>query len=105
MKKFYNDIKEDYSVIPQLNMSLVTEKEQAAIYKLLQKYDITLTQITPSQRLSVFGMQEDALELLKQDLFKIVKQHDGIHVTYVQNCPGLTYRYIRSLFSWLPQVF
>jgi NAD(P)H-nitrite reductase large subunit len=80
-----------FTVIPHINMSLITEEERIGIYNLLQKHNVTLTQITPSQQLSVFGLDDDKLELLKQGLYTIVKQHDGIHVTYVQNCPGLNH--------------
>jgi NAD(P)H-nitrite reductase large subunit len=91
MKKLNNAINDAFSVIPKLNMSLITEEERVGIYNLLQKYNVTLTQITPSQRLSVFGLDDDKLELLKRDIYNIVQQHDGIHVTYVQNCPGLNH--------------
>ncbi len=70
-------------------MSLITEEEKSEIYSLLQKHGVSLTRITPSQRLEVYNVPQDTLELLKQDLSAIVKKLDGIRVTYVQNCPGL----------------
>lgn len=70
-------------------MSLLTEEERIGIYSLLQKYDVTITQITPAQQLAVFGLKDDDLELLQQDIFTIIKQQNGIHITSVHNCPGL----------------
>lgn len=78
-----------FSLIPQINMSLITEKERIDIYKLLEKYGVIHTLITPSQQLSVQGLPSDTLEQLQQDLFKIVPRHHGIQVTYIQNCASL----------------
>ncbi len=81
--------KDDFFVIPKINMSLITEEEQTGIYQILQNYNITLTQITPSQQLSVLGLPKSDREKLKQDLLSIVEHRDGIGVTYVQSCPSL----------------
>ncbi len=78
----------DSYTVDGVNMSLLSDEERTHIYKLLRKYKVHLTQITPSQSLVVFDLSPAACQELQENINEIVGIISGVSVTYVQSCPG-----------------
>ncbi len=78
-----------FHVIPEINMSLASENELKKIYAILKKFEITFTKITKSQRLAVFGIDDNTMDSLRLELLKVVPLLPKISVTYIQTCPSL----------------
>jgi len=74
-------------------MSLLTQDELKSLYALLQKYNVTMTQITPAQKLVIYGLDESTAQLLLQDLDDIfaapgaTRQNGATQITSLRCCP------------------
>ncbi len=78
-----------FSIINVPNMSLMAVEELEKIYELLRKHRVTLTTITPGQRLAVYGMSPEKLRTLQDEISAIFPVDESIKVTSLQSCPGL----------------
>jgi NAD(P)H-nitrite reductase large subunit len=79
--------------IDSINMSLVTEEDMRGIYALLRKYNIPLTQITPAQKLVLFGVEELSLQPLLQEFENLIshqgyeKKNSAMQIHSLRCCP------------------
>lgn len=86
-------IKDNSFTINNINMSLVSQEEMRSILALLQKYKVTLTQITPAQKLVLFGLEEKSRQPLLQELDSIFaakgpeNQNTTTQITSLRCCP------------------
>lgn len=74
-------------------MSLVSRDEMQSIYALLLKYNVMLTQITPAQKLVLYGLEEKSFKQLQKeldDIFvagRVKTQHTITQITSLRCCP------------------
>jgi NAD(P)H-nitrite reductase large subunit len=79
--------------IDSINMSLVSEEEKQSIFALLRKYNVPLTQITPAQKLVLFGVEELSRYPLLQELDNLIsdmgyeKKYSAIQIHSLRCCP------------------
>ncbi len=82
------DQKRSFHVIEEVNMSLATPQELEEIFTLLQTHQITLSQITASQKLAIYGIEDENFFIFRQELFKILPQLPDRRIQTVRSCPS-----------------
>lgn len=81
--------REDFIVIPSLNMSLLSEEEFEKLYEMLNQHGIFHTRITSAQKLEVYGIEKEQAEALSIELASVFNHPTGSGLTLINSCPGL----------------
>jgi NAD(P)H-nitrite reductase large subunit len=77
-----------FTIIPGLNMGLLSPQELEQIAAIINKYNVPMTKLTTAQRLALLGMDEEEQKKLKAELQPLTRPVAVNSFHYVQACPG-----------------
>lgn len=78
-----------FTLIPDINMSLLDADEKEYVYAVLKKHKVDIIKVLPSQRLAICNPSREQIFSIEKALLSRMPSKKGISVTYVQACPGL----------------
>ena len=81
--------KKRFTVLENINFSLLTEQEKESLYRILIENNITLSKILPSQKLALYDVSKTQSAAIEKILQNTLFYHSDLQVTYVQACPGI----------------
>ena len=78
-----------YTVMPGMNMGIVTPDDLEKIAAICRKFDVPAAKVTGAQRLAFLGTSPEQFAAMKKELQIPEKPpHARNRVHYVQACPG-----------------
>ncbi|WP_147819373.1 NAD(P)/FAD-dependent oxidoreductase [Salidesulfovibrio onnuriiensis] len=80
--------KKTYAIVPRTPVGIVTPRQLRALAAVVERYEVPVVKITSGQRMTLVGMEEDAIPKIWADLEMEIGRATELCLHYVQACPG-----------------